>query len=52
MTTTMTCGKCGKEIHGAEKYATATVYHLECLMKATETVRAKVMAIHGIKETI
>jgi ribosomal protein L34E len=37
--TTMKCGICGKPMHGAEKYAPATVYHGKCLMKATESLR-------------
>ena len=51
MTTTTKCWICGKKLYGVEQYATAKVYHLACLMKATETVRAKVTALHGIKET-
>ena len=48
MTTTTKCETCGEKVHGVEQYATAKVYHLECLMKATETVRAKVTALHGV----
>ena len=51
MTTKMICPICGKQTHGAEKYAPATVYHGKCLMKAMAPMRAKVTTLHNVKVT-